>query len=179
VADPDPSHGGGGGDPFLKKNRTDDVRRLGCICYWLLSRGESHPFGMYELRRANLKLNKYELKNLSAESRHLIWSLIDQKVPCRTVWQHPFFWGGKMITNFFQTAHAFTFTDTYEMETFPITSVGNPDSDLGLWFQKCGGIPRGSHSVLESFVSGVSFRVFFIVHYLTRIFNVTDQGTRK
>jgi hypothetical protein len=158
-------------------SKQDDVRRLGCILYWLLSRGQSHPFGTSELRLENLLQNKYELKNISAESYHLIWSMIDQKVPCNAVWHHPFFWGGRMITSFLLNAYYFTFTDTYKKETFPIKSVGVPDSDLGRWFQKRGGIPRYSHLALESFASGVSLVLFFIVHHLTRIFNFIDQGT--
>jgi len=96
--------------------------------------------------------------------------------------RHPFFWTGGMTTNFFQNAYYFKLTDTYKKETFPIKSVGNPDSDRSLLFQKRGGIPRYSHSASESFVSGVNFRLFSIVHLILResltpqINKLTERG---
>jgi hypothetical protein len=119
----------------------DDVRRLGCILYWILSRGQSHPFGTSERRPENLKNKKYELKNISAESYNLIWSMIDQTVPCCAVFCHPFFWDCTDLADFFRTAYAFISLHTSEVETFPISPTVVQDSDLRSLFENRGGIP--------------------------------------
>jgi len=149
-------------------SKQDDVRRLGCILYWLLSRGQSHPFGTSERRLENLHQNKYELKNISAESYHLIWLMIDQTVPCCAIFRHPFFWTDETITAFFQAGYYVISTGSCGIETFPISPTNVQDSDLGRWFKEHGGIPRDSHSVLQSFVSWVSSRLFSIVHLILR-----------
>jgi hypothetical protein len=157
-------------------SKQDDVRRLGCILYWILSQGQSHPFGTSERRPENLKNKKYELKNISAESYNLIWSMIDRTVPCSEVVYHPFFWTGTATADFFLTAHDFIFVETSEVETFPISPTVVQDSDLRSWFVNRGGIPQDSHSALKSFISGVSLMIFFIVRHITGIFNFLDRG---
>jgi hypothetical protein len=143
----------------------DDVRRLGCIGYCLLSPGRSHPFGTSELRQGNIEQKKYELKNLSPESYNLIWSMVDQPVPCNAVLFHPFFWSCEERVDFFKTAHSFiSDTSPSKVESFPISPTGGElDSDLGKWFQRHSGIPQNSQSALETFILRVSVLLFFKV----------------
>ena len=80
-----------------------------------------------------------------------------QPVPCNAVLFHPFFWSCGKIVNFFRVAQYFsTDTNTSNIAVFSLSHMGDPNSDLGKWFELHSGIPTNSRTALEYFVLWVS-----------------------
>ncbi|CDO93864.1 unnamed protein product [Kluyveromyces dobzhanskii CBS 2104] len=85
--------------------RAIDIFSLGCIFYYVLSKGD-HPFGDRILREANILKDEYQLNGINAsikersvciEATDLIRSMISQNPLLRPtstqILKHPFFWG--------------------------------------------------------------------------------------
>jgi len=85
-----------------------DVFSLGCIFYYVLSRGV-HPFGDSLRRQANILQGEYSLKELNASTNAIGVDLIESmlhkdpfKRPCSTVIaEHPLFWTKHKQLQFF------------------------------------------------------------------------------
>ncbi|CCF58123.1 hypothetical protein KAFR_0D04760 [Kazachstania africana CBS 2517] len=93
-------------DPFTKQRltRAIDIFSLGCIFFYVLSRG-NHPFGDKYIREANIIQGKYDLsalrkslrdRSLVIEATDLISKMIDNDPRARPaaddVLKHPLFW---------------------------------------------------------------------------------------
>lgn len=93
-------------DPATKQRLTKsiDIFSMGCVFYYILSRG-GHPFGSRYMREANILKNNYNLsglnqtlkdRSLALEARDLIARMIQidplKRPPAIGVLNHPLFW---------------------------------------------------------------------------------------
>lgn len=94
---------------LLPRSRLDkmvDIFALGCVFYYVLSKGE-HPFGGRLTREMNIIRNNYKLEKLSysPEAMDLIARMIrqnpEQRPTCQEILLHPYFWSTQTQISFF------------------------------------------------------------------------------
>ncbi|KAI9824338.1 MAG: bifunctional endoribonuclease/protein kinase ire1 [Phylliscum demangeonii] len=92
-----------------RATRAIDIFSLGCVFFYVLSRG-NHPFGDRYMREANIVKGQYnlsqlqELANYGYEATALIEAMLDhnprRRPDAHTVMIHPFFWSAEKRLNF-------------------------------------------------------------------------------
>ncbi|KAI9796306.1 MAG: bifunctional endoribonuclease/protein kinase ire1 [Piccolia ochrophora] len=112
----DSAHSGETSEPAIidtlsnrRATRAIDIFSLGCVFFYILSRG-AHPFGDRYMREANIVKGQYKLDALQSladyghEATALIEAMIDHNPRARpdaaTVMTHPFFWSAEKRLNF-------------------------------------------------------------------------------
>lgn len=112
-------------DPYSKQRltRAVDIFSLGCVFYYVLSRGE-HPFGDKYIREANIITGEYDLgllkqtvdyESVALEATDLVGRMIsknpNERPTAAAVLKHPFFWSVSKKLMFL-----LKFSDRFEVE---------------------------------------------------------------
>lgn len=102
--------------PLLKVSKSIDIFALGCVFYYILSKGE-HPFGSKLEREANVVRQRSDISKVT----HLpeAWDLIHRMIArapgarpnCQQVLSHPYFWPAQKQVAFLQDV-----SDRFEIE---------------------------------------------------------------
>jgi serine/threonine-protein kinase/endoribonuclease IRE1 len=90
------------------KSKAIDIFSLGCVFYYVLSKGK-HPFGDHISRQSNILKNDCDLSEMRKEEKLVPFNLIEKMLSAKardrplmeSVLKHPFFWREGQQLNFF------------------------------------------------------------------------------
>ena len=128
----------------IKMNRSIDVFSVGCIIYFILSRGK-HPFGEPFERESNILASNYTLDEANIEYQDLLQRMLckqaSERISIQRARRHIVFWSPNKRLTFIQDIsdrleiHDFKYSDLYKQVEMQLTNlVPTPKKDWSLQF---------------------------------------------
>ena len=122
------------------KSKAIDIFSLGCVFYYVLSKGK-HPFGDHISRQSNILKDDCDLGELKSEEKLIQFNLIEKMLSSEprsrplieSIIKHPFFWRENRQLNFFLCVSDRIEREPYDSEIVKSLELNSTDVVRGDW----------------------------------------------